>query len=315
MINFSMKRILIAVAIGYCALVPVVSAQMVIDSPPYTPTPAEQKEATAMSLALEGTPGWDPAALRQMLAGANWASDRLHLPTPHPIRASDLVYKFIGPPGISVAANPLRDDFDNPAIPRETRLRALRFGVTGWIDTTNFEFGFAGGRIFHILRIDYPKTGRLIWLTEGYVWSTNQLQLVDKPSLITNDAQAHELALQWLTALDIDVAKLKWTMSQQHYRPRDATNLALLPIYYVNFGNIHWPHSDNIPASDSPQVHVKILGPTKELQEIMVNWWALSVCHQSLLLIPSALALTPATNPPLKQLEQSPSVQTNSALH
>ncbi|HEV2435569.1 MAG TPA: hypothetical protein VG077_06180 [Verrucomicrobiae bacterium] len=141
----------------------VFSAQMVMDMRPHPLTRAEQKEATAMSLALGGTPDWDPAALRQMLAGANWASDRLHLPTPPPIRASDLVYRIIGPPGVSVAANPLRDDFYNPDIPRETRLRALRFGVSGVIDTTNFEFGFAGGRIFHILRIDYPKRKRKFW--------------------------------------------------------------------------------------------------------------------------------------------------------
>lgn len=312
MINFSMKRIFIAVAVGCCALAAIVSAQIVLHDHSYKPTRAEQEEATAMNLAMQGTPAWNPAAQQQMLAGANWASDRLHLPTPHPICASDLVYKIIGPPGISVAANPLRDDYDNPAIPRQTKLRAISFGVTGSIDTTNFEFGFAGGRLCHILRIDYPKTGRLTWLTEGYVWSSNQLQLVDKPSLITNDAQAHAQALKWLTALDIDVAGLKWTVSQQHYRPRGATNLALLPIYHVNFGNIHYPRSYNIPAHDEPQVHVKILGPTKGLQEIMVDWRALSICHAPLLLISNALALTPTSNPPPKQLTQPPTMQTNS---
>ncbi|MGH7990076.1 MAG: hypothetical protein ACREDS_07825, partial [Limisphaerales bacterium] len=290
----------------------------------------------AMDLAMHGTPGWNPAALKQMLAGANWASDRLHLSTPHPIRASDLVNKIIGPPGVSVATNRLRDDYRNPDIPRETRLRAITFGVSGAIDTTNYEFGFAGGRLCQIRRIDYWKTGRLNWLSEGsYFWPTDELQLVDKPSLIKNDAQAHALAVQWLTALDIDVAGLKWTVGQQHYRPRGGTNVALLPIYSVNFGNIHYPAVNNIPASDSPQVHVKILGPNKELQQIMVNWVSLSICHAPLLLmphtlaltphdkwikelqrfhlIPDASALTPTSNSPPKQLTQPPTMQTNSA--
>jgi hypothetical protein len=279
-----------------------VSAQIVMDLHPYISTPAEQKEATAMSLAMGGTPGWNPAALRQMLAGANWASDRLHLATPHPIRASDIVYKFIGPPGVSLAVNPWGDNFDNPDIPRETRLRALRFGASGIIDTTNFHFGFAGGRLFNILRLDAPMTER---------YSLRLDQLVGKPSLI-NDAQAHELALKWLTALDVDVTGLKWTVNQARYRPRGATNVVLLPIYHVRFGNIHYPRSGNIPASDEPQVHVEILGTTKELQEIRIDPHVLyHLYHAPVRFIPNAMALTP-TNPPLKQLAKPPSTQTNS---
>lgn len=304
MIYFRTKPTFIAVAVSCCALVLMSSAQIVMDMPPHIATPAEQKEATAMSLAMQGTPGWRPAVLKQMLAGVNWASDRLHLPTPHPIRTSDIVYKIIGPPGASLAVNPWGDNFDNPDIPREKRLSALRFGASGRIDTTNFDFGFAGGRLFHILRLDAPMTER---------YSLRLNQLVGKPSLI-NDAQAHALALRWLAVLDVNMAKLtklKWSVDQLHYRPRGSTNVILLPIYYIRFGNIHYPASGNLPAFDVPQIKVEILGTTKELQEIRIDPYVLyNIMDHHLPFIPNALALTPKQR--LRHLQKLLTVQTNS---
>jgi hypothetical protein len=97
--------------------------------------------------------------------------------------------------------------------------------------------------------------------------------LIGKPSLIDTNG-AYQLATQWLAAVDVDMAavgKLKWTVNQLHYKAKGATNYVTLPLYYVDFGNEHYPASGNLQAFDEPLVSVEVLGTTKELQDLKMG--------------------------------------------
>jgi hypothetical protein len=307
MMNFDMKQLItFVIAVVCCARAATVSAQIVVHDPHYPhikPTDPRLENWHAMQAETHDTRAWRAAVLQLMLSEANWASDQLHLPIPHPIRASDLIDGGATAPWASTVINPWKTNLPNADIPPKTLLRALGFGVgMGKIDTTNFTFGFGAGKLTYIMRLNVPDAERYA-------------QLVGKPSLI-NDAQAHQLALQWLAALDVDMAKLaklKWSVGQMPYRPRGATNMILLPIYHVRFGNIHYPASGNLPAFDEPQAEVEILGTTRELWELRIDsFYGLYLLQRPLLLITNALELICTPDPPVKQLEKSPTVQTNS---
>ncbi|MBU6408841.1 MAG: hypothetical protein KGR98_00510, partial [Verrucomicrobia bacterium] len=190
-------------------------------------------------------------------------------------------------------------------IPREARLRALEFGPKGYIETTNFQFGFYNGTLSHVMRLSAHQVER---------YANNLDGLVGKPSLIDTNG-AYQFATQWLAAVDVDVVdlnKLKWDVHQLRYLPRHATNSVLLPIYYVDFGNKHYPAIGNLQAFDAPLVSVEVLGTTKELQDLRINVNDLSLSRRPLLLITNALDLIRAPNPPTEQLKKAPSLQTNS---
>jgi len=241
------------------------------------------------------------AVIQRMLAEANWAAARLKLPTKRPIQVTDVQDDYICAPWFSVlhGTNRFPDTifgshiFD-PDIPREQRVRALKIGLYGRIDTMNFEFGFDQGRLLHVQRLSEP--------TVEY-YARNLDDLIGKTSLIDTNG-AYQLATQWLAAVDVDMAalsKLKWTVNQLHYLARGATNAVTLPLYYVDFGTKHYPASGNLHAFDEPLVSVKILGTTKELIELHIldN----SFCRRSPLLVTNALDLIRTPNPSVKQLQ------------
>jgi hypothetical protein len=240
------------------------------------------------SLALTDT------TMQQMLTEANFAANRLKLPTHYPIVVPDICNHFIVMDWLNVlhTTNQLIDPrfpdtiygahiFD-ATIPRASRLHALKFGLFGYIANTNFQFGFAQGRLIHIERLSDPST-------EYYAHDLNKL--VGQPSLIDTNG-AYQLATQWLAAVDVDMTrleKLKWTVNQLHYRSRGATNSVTLPLYYIDFGGKHYPASGNLVASDEPLLTVEVLGTTKQLQELRIN--DVSFCQRPLLIITNAFDL------------------------
>jgi hypothetical protein len=125
-------------------------------------------------------------------------------------------------------------------------------------------------------------------------------KLVGKPSLIdTNDA--HQLAAQWLSAIDVDmgeVNELKWVVNQLHYLPKGSTNPVTLPLFYVDFGSRHYPAIGNLVAYDKPLITVEILGTTKELQELLIN--DESFCGRPVLLVTNMYELINTTNRPIR---------------
>lgn len=247
--------------------------------------------------------------LQKMLEEANYSADRLKLPTKRPIEIMDIQDKFIAAPWSSVlhGTNRYPDTifgahiFDSE-ISREQRLRALKVGLFGRIDTTNFEFSFMQGKLSHVMRLDSPDT-------EYYARRLDEL--VGKPSVIDTNG-AYQLAMQWLAAMDVDMValkKLQWTVNQLHYLQRGATNAIILPLYYLDFGSKHYAASGNLKAFDEPLISVEVLGTTRELQELTIN--DLSFSRRPLLLITNALDLIRTPNFLLKHPESPSMSQTN----
>lgn len=255
---------------------------------------------------------WRMAVMQRMITEANFFVSRLHLPSQPPIQLSDVVYAYIPPPWFCLIERP--DGFPastfgtniyDAHIAREARLRALEFGPKGYIETTNFQFGFYNGTLSHVMRLRAHQVER---------YANNLDELVGKPSLINNDG-AYQLATQWLAAVDVNMValnKLKWSVHQLRYLPHHATSSVLLPIYYVDFGNKHYPAIGNIHAFDVPLVSVEVLGTTKELQDLRINVNDLSVSRRPLLLITNALNIIRTPNPPIEQFKKLSGVQTNS---
>jgi hypothetical protein len=254
------------------------------------------------------------AVTQKILGEANFFASRLKLPTPHPIQITDIRQFEVSSPWSSVIheTNELHypissfgSNIYNSNIPRDARLRALEIGANGSIETSNFVFYFDRGKIREVMRITQHNLER---------YARDLDQLVGKPSLI-NEAQAHELATEWLAAVDVETAALakeKWAVHQLRYLAEGATDAVTLPLYYVDFGSIHYTNGpENHKEFDEPRVHVEILGTTKELQDITINDGPL--LRRPLLLITNALDLVRMHDPPAKQFNQPSSIVTTNS--
>ncbi|MGH7977280.1 MAG: hypothetical protein ACREC8_11545 [Limisphaerales bacterium] len=244
------------------------------------------------------------AAVQQMLEEANYFSEHLKLPPPHPIRLNDLQDIFVSAPWFSMTDENFYKFAQQSvsADPIIAKIRAARFGAGGNLQTTNFSFSFARGRLFGIEnRINHDERFSMY-----ATWART-------PSLINTNG-AYQLATQWLAAVDIDVAALnkkyrhkveqRWFWNQPgfiHHPPGD-TNKTMLPIYEVTWG----AEAANHPA------FVQILGTTKELMKLHLG--DLSLSRRPLLVITNAIKLNNIPDPPIKQLKKTPAnIQTNSA--
>lgn len=288
------------------------------------PDPALVAEGHAMQISVNRASGlaYRTLVIQGMLAEANWAARTFNLPTKRPIQVEDVIESHVDSPWWSVVQGAdgwpdtiFGTNIVNPGIPREEKLRFLKIGVSGTITTPDYFFSIIRGRLVDVMR-----------LTKGQPqveYNAHDLdKLVGKPSLI-NQAQAYQLATQWLAAMDVDVAALErqfpHQVNQLRYLPRGTTNAVVLPLYFVGFGTNDVRHWGNMPASTYPPVEVEILGTRRELQELIIGRNAVSsylpYAHRPLLLITNLLDLIRTPNPPMKQLKKSsPSVQTNSVL-
>jgi len=310
-----MKQMVYLVIIG-CALAQTASAQWQLtesqkrEIAALTNMPPQMREQYTMIAYLHGgSLAYRGAVIQKMLEEANYFADRLNLPTKRPIQVTDVRYPGVSQPWFDV----IRDEHTipyaivsdygtnifNASIPREARLRALKFGARGTFDAdTNFVFCFSDGKLWEVLRLSEHDI-------EYYAHDLDKL--VGKPSLIDTNG-AYQLATQWLAAVDVNMAaleKLKWTAHQLHYLARGATNAVALPLYYVDFGSKHFPAAGpNLKDFDEPLVSVEVLGTTKELQDLTMNDTSLS--QRPLMLITNALELIRTPNPPVKRLESTP---------
>lgn len=242
------------------------------------------------------------AMTQQMLLEANYAAERLKLPTRYPICSADIRDVFVaGPwtcvmhpganrfPGTMFPDTVYGEHIFDSSIPRKSRLQSLKVGLFGRISNANYEFGFDYGRLCHVMRLSLTESS-----VEYYAHDLDKL--VGKPSLIGTNG-AYQLATQWLSAIDVDmpeVNKLKWVVNQLHYLPKGTTNAVTLPLFYVDFGSRHYPAIGNLVAYDKPLLTVEILGTTKELQELLIN--DESFCRRPVLLITNVYELTTITN-------------------
>jgi hypothetical protein len=252
--------------------------------------------------------------MEMMLNEADFFSDRLNLPVPRPIQIEDVMYPHVSPPwfGIIRETNSLHlpdtafgIDIYNTNILRDQRLHALKFGVRGEFETTNFFFSFSDGKLLIIERQDKHEMER---------YADNLDALIGKPSLIDTNG-AYQLATQWLASVEVDMKalkKLNWTVNQLHYSPRGTPNAVTLPLYYVDFGSKHhhWPQGSAMKDFDQPLIEVEILGTTKELQFLQL--YDASYSRRPQMLITNALELIQLSNPPLRHFESSVAPETNS---
>jgi hypothetical protein len=260
------------------------------------------------------TMAYRAAVVQKMLEEANYFDSRLKLPTPHPIKITDLQnqYTAVDDPwssvihetnGIHYPVSRFGSNIYNAQIPREARLRALEIAASGTIETSNFVFYFYNGRVREVMRIATHEVER---------YARHLDELVGQPSLI-DQAQAKQLATQWLTALGVEPAALasqKATVNQLRYLQKGTAKPVTLPLYYVDFGAIHFHFGTNAPNMkdfDEPVFHVEILGTTKELQDITINDGPFS--GRPLLLIHNAIDLAEMPDPPPKYPEISPEVK------
>jgi hypothetical protein len=288
------------------------------DSTSLTAAQADEAMAMITDYHLAKSPpslAYRAAAIQKMLGEANYLAQRLNLPTPRPIQPADIQSAFVSAPWFGIVNIPAPPYYPvtrfgtniwNPSIPREQRLHAIKFGVTGNIQTTNFLFSFGDGRLDGIERLG--PDGRDLYVTNIDV-------LFGKRPVITA-AQARELATRWLAAVGLDVAALEKKypaeVSQWHGASVGSTNVYALPIYTVHWGWSYFTNGDdNHTVSSQPLVQVKILGTTKELLEL--NMLDTSFSRWPRLLITNALELIRTPNPLLKQLKTLSSVKTNSA--
>jgi hypothetical protein len=237
------------------------------------------------------------AVAPRMLEEANWLSERLKLPPPHPIQPFDVKRIYVIAPWYSG----LDRAFLNTNIPSPiARVLAAKVAIRGFIETTNFNFGFDWGKLVHVCRMEGGK---------NYIDDDKLDKWVKMPSLI-DESQAYQLATEWLTAIDVDMAalaKLKWTVHPLRYLPSGATNPVVMPFYYVDFGSRHL-HSENMD-SDEPLIEIKILGVTKELMELSIADETLS--HRSQIIITNAMELSRIPDPSPMPLQHLPATQTN----
>jgi hypothetical protein len=261
------------------------------------------------------TLAYKAAAMEKMLEEANYFADRLKLPTPRPMRIADVTYSMIAPPFTPMCTLPTTN-LDNTSLSREQRLRSIRIGVGGVIETTNFFFSFDHGRLWQVERL------------QGHNWEYCDGKLLDslvgKPSLI-NEAEAHQLATQWLATVGVDVAALekkyppevdrfrilpsKFATNDATMPPFNSPNVVAVPVYVVHWG---WRHYT--PDIKEAMVDVKILGTTKELMQLRLLYmadtrtWDAPLSHRPPLLMTNALDLILAPDPPTKHPGRIPPV-------
>ena len=288
-----------------------VEAQIIVHPNPWKPTDSQRREMEVMMTNFPPSLAWRAAIIQKMMMEANFAANRLHLSGHHPIQIGDIADSYVAPPWTSIIyelhppylpVNAYGSNIYNSNIALKKRLQALEFGPTGRIDTTNLDFGFLNGRLCGIMRLSAPQVER---------YAHNLGSLIGEPSLI-NKMQAYELATQWLAAIDVNmkaISKLKWTIHQLHYKARGSTNYVTLPLYYLHFGNIHYPAKNNLKAFNVPQISVEILGTTKELQNLNIH--DLSLIHRPPLLITNVLDLVHTPNPPENNLKRLSDMHSN----
>lgn len=247
---------------------------------------------------------YESVAVQMMLHEANYISDKLKLPTSHPIQLNEIRYPYISPPWYSMINEATRpywpitvfsNHIYDTNIPREPRARAFKIGVQGTIETTNLLFAFDRGRLCEVERIAENRF---------QYYSTDVDKLIGKPSVI-NESQAYEMATQWLAAADIDVTEMEKKhapqVNQLTVLPMNSTNVVKVPMYFVHWGWRYFRNGDDKHSvSSNSLVEVKILGTTKELVELRLSDTTFSKRPQ--LLITNAIDLMLTGNPPERHL-------------
>lgn len=158
-----------------------------------------------------------------VLSQVNDIATQLNLPCHKPITRADIKWLFVAPPGLG-----------------------KRMFPSAVLQTSEYYFSFTNGKL-HAMTNTRTNTGEVEHYRE---WASMA------PGIGTNEA--YQLATQWLCAVSVDVAALerryKPHVSQRFYYPNQQTNIAMLPLFHVEWGD---------PGTE-PIVRVGVFGPTKQ---------------------------------------------------
>lgn len=256
-------------------------------------TDPEERELLGLALKLNHVSlAYRAVAVEKLLREANFFSEQLKLPTPHPIQSSD-AHIWVSPPWFN------KSDSTNTSLSKADRVRAATFFASGVVESGNFSFvlgGIANRRSIHRFKIK----------DEDSIFDLYP-ELSKTPSLIDTNG-AYQLATQWLSAISVDVPALerknKPTFDQRFFwgkaedlpkddrwtNPPATTNKTLLPIFSVSWGDA---------------VSVTILGTTKELMALGME--GNSFVRYPPLIITNAMELNTRPDPPIKHLQRRPS--------
>lgn len=224
------------------------------------------------NLTFVASMAYKAAVLPLLLAEASYVSERLKLPTPHPIQICDVKRTFVSTP---------------------------KFGFGGVFETTNYVFSYGNPGTLYVIENKIKHDERFDLYPE---WART-------PSLINSNG-AHQLATQWLAAIDVDVEALErkyphqieqafyWgrapgTPENEWTQHPPTTNMVMLPIY-----NVMWGDGPEYPA------HVRLLGTTKELMTLRLADASLS--RRPALVVTNAMELNNIPDPPIQQLIPPP---------
>jgi hypothetical protein len=291
----AMKKLII-LTVGCLALIQTISAQ----APSYRLTDSEANETLGMIKDLRlCQPSWAyrSVAIERMLREANYFSAQLKLSLPHPIQPSDLCAIRVFDPWYStiretnapyLPATVFKTHIYDASIPRDQRARALKISASGIVATTNFFFSFGKG----VLRAFYRQN------EEGLEYHPP----LSKPVII-NEAEAHQLATQYLAAVSVDVSALEKQFKPKIWRYHYFTGTSNEVV--AHFFNVQWG------AGDSPPVTVAIDGTTKEL--LGFHLYDASFSNRPLLIITNAIELNNIPDPPMKHLERPLPTQTTNS--
>jgi hypothetical protein len=219
-------------------------------------------------------------AVEKMLQEVNLFSDRLQLPTPHPIRMPDLTSTYV-------------------FLPRE--------GLNGVMTTENSYFSIDHGVLWCFSRLSVEGKESVVELFP---------KLIKTPSLVDSNS-AYSLATQWLSAISMDVPALEHkyqpSVSQWFFygKPEDlpkdvwsmpsvvSTNVrTMLPIFDVVWGK-----------GDSPPVKLTILGWKRELLSLRLEDKSFS--RRPVMVITNAAELNAMPDPPVAELRSGRNIMTN----
>lgn len=180
-----------------------------------------------------------------MLAEMNFCAARLQLALPLPIRADAILRQFLSPPN------------------------GRRFA--GRIDTAEYSFSFPrSGRLGYITKLqEGTPYGAGLQPPEGMAIEDHLRQMAKRKSRLDTDG-AYQLAVKWLTAIEVDVRSLELQHAPhvQQMKIRERLPLGwfgfqkLLPVFEVRWGVLD-PRVHRFPV-----VTVTLFGDKEEMLEL-----------------------------------------------
>lgn len=279
---------------------------------------AQRKEAWVMTLNLHygARLAWDAAMSRAMLVKANWLANRLNLPIRRPIQESEIRTSDIVEPWIQALKQYpswtpdtiYGTNIYNTNISRLQRILALKFGIGGDLDTSDFKFSFGNGQLVRIVRQN---------ISHGERYADRLAEIMAAPHIHPPSARADEvyqIATNYLAAVDVNLAMLERSrlphpVRQEEYRP-DGTPDSV-PVYFVawgtNYYSIDWLYHYWHTNEWHPAVTVEI-GPRNDLLEMYIGDPAFFRNPPTLLPSRTVWRLVHTPDPPFDQLT-SPVIQ------